>query len=131
MSLKPPATLRPGIGDAPNTVTSASLTCSAHVLPQPGHDGRVAQLGTLPLVERLEDDEHRAEVGAVGLQQERHAGDGDGVRHARRLAGDLLDLGHGVLGALQRRRVGQLDVDDEPALVLLRDEAGGACLNTQ
>ena len=35
---------------------------------------------------------------------------------------------HGFLGPLQRRRVGQLDVDDQPALVLLRDEAGGRTL---
>ena len=43
-------------------------------------------------------------------------------------AGDLLDLRHGFLRALQRGRVGQLDVDDEPALVLLRDEAGRSAL---
>ena len=45
-----------------------------------------------------------------------------------RFVGDLLDLGHGLLGPLQRRRVGQLDVDDQPALVLLRDEAGRGLL---
>ena len=39
--------------------------------------------------------------------------------------------GHRLLRALQRGRVGQLDVHDEPALVLLRDEAGGRLLNTQ
>ena len=43
--------------------------------------------GLCRFVERLEDDEHRAEVGAVGRQHERHARDGDGVRHARRRRG--------------------------------------------
>ena len=43
-------------------------------------------------------------------------------------AGDRLDPGHGLLGPLQRRRVGQLDVADDPALVLLRDEARGRLL---
>ena len=43
-------------------------------------------------------------------------------------AGDFLDARHRLLGALQRRRVGQLDVDDQPALVLLRDEARGGAL---
>ena len=53
----------------------------------------------------------------------------DGVGHARRLRGrSSSTCGHGLLGALQRRRVGQLDADDEPALVLLRDEAGRGIL---
>ena len=38
--------------------------------------------------------------------------------------GDLLNLGDDRFGALQRRRVGQLDVRDQPALVLLRNESG-------
>src|SRR5438270_350185 len=44
--------------------------------PQPRHHGRVLQVGPLPLGERLEDDEQRAEVGAVGLLHERQAADG-------------------------------------------------------
>ena len=80
--------------------------------------------GLLPLLERVEDDEHRGEVGAVGRLHERQAGDGHRMSHARVCASDLLDLCQRFLGALQRRRVGQLDADDEPALVLLRDEAG-------
>ena len=49
--------------------------------------------GAAALVESLEHDVHRAEVRAVGVQQERLAGDADRVRDARRLAGDLLDRG--------------------------------------
>ena len=76
-----------------------------------------------PLVERIEHDEHRAEVRAVGLLHEGIAGHGDRVGHAGRVAGDLVDLRPALLGPLQRGGVGQLDADDDPALVLLRDEA--------
>ena len=41
-------------------------------------------------VEIVEHDVHRAEVGGVGVEQDRLAGDGDGVLDARRLPGDLL-----------------------------------------
>ena len=44
-----------------------------------------AQLGSSPLVERIENDEHRAEVRAVGPEHERHAGDADGVGDALRV----------------------------------------------
>ena len=47
------------------------------------HDRRVAQLRLLPLVEGVQDDEHRGEIGAVGLQQERTAREGHRVRDAR------------------------------------------------
>ena len=39
-------------------------------------------------------------------------------------AGDAFDLGHHRCGPLERRRVGQLHVDEQVALVLRRDEAG-------
>ena len=80
--------------------------------------------GFLPLVEGVQHDEHRGEIRAVGLQQKRTAREGHRVGDAGRPAGDLLDLGDDRFGALQRRRVGQLDVHDQPALVLLRNEAG-------
>ena len=45
------------------------------------------------------------------------------VLDARNSAGDLLHfVGHGD-GPLERRRVGQLDVDDQVALVLLGNES--------
>ena len=72
-----------------------------------------------------------AEVGRVGRQHQRHARNRDRVGHARRFASDLFDLGDSRLGALQRSRVGQLNVDDEPALVLLGNEAGRARSKTQ
>ncbi len=76
------------------------------------------------LVERLQDDEHRAEVGAVGVQQERLAGDADGVRDAGRLrSGDLSILAITASRPLHRGRVGQLHVDQQVALILLGNEA--------
>ena len=50
---------------------------------------------------------------------------GDRVGDAGRVQGDLLDLVHDFDRALQRGRVGQLDVDHQPALVLGGNEAGG------
>ena len=47
------------------------------------------------------------------------------------LAGQRLDAGHDPLRALHRRGVGQLDVEEQIALVLLWDEAGGRALNCQ
>ena len=79
------------------------------------------------VVELVEHHVHRAEVGRVGVHQDRLAGDRHGVRDARQLAGDPLDLLHHLLGPLQRRRVGQLHVDQQVALVLRRDEARWAC----
>ena len=80
------------------------------------------------LCERIEHDEHRAEVRAVGRQQHRYPGDGRRVRHAGRLAGDRFDEGESVAGPLDRRGVGQLHVDDQPPLVLLRDESARGTL---
>ena len=73
----------------------------------------------------LEHDVHRAEVGRVGVQEQRLAGDADRVRDARRVAGQRFDAGHDPLRALHRGGVGQLHVEEQIALVLLRDEARG------
>ena len=77
----------------------------------------------MPFLERIEDHEHRAEVRTVGPHRERHAANPQGVAHALRAADDLVDVGHGRVGPLQRGRVGQLDHDVEEALVLLGNEA--------
>ena len=41
---------------------------------------------------------------------------------------DRHELRRGFLGTLERRRIGQLDVHDQPALVLLGYESGGGLL---
>ena len=61
------------------------------------------QLRLVPLVERIEDDEHRAEVRRVGLQQDRHA------RHAQRITAD--DIVTPVLGYCDK---GSWDVNKLP-----------------
>jgi hypothetical protein len=45
------------------------------------------------------------------------------VRDARRVERHLLDALGDLHRALERRRIGQLNVDDQPAFVLYRDEA--------
>ena len=47
-----------------------------------------------------------------------------GVGHARVLAGERADLAHDRLRPLERRAVRQGNVDEEVALILLRDEPG-------
>ena len=91
----------PGSGAAGKAVTTASVYPPAPLLPQLRHDGRVAQCRVAPLIERLEDDEHRGEVRTVGLQEKRDPGDGDRVRDARRFVGDFFDQGDGVTRSLQ------------------------------
>ena len=46
-------------------------------------DGVGGQLGPAPLLELLEHDVHRAEVGRIGVQEQRLAGDADRVLDAR------------------------------------------------
>ena len=77
------------------------------------------------LAEGGEDDECGAEVGAVGLQQNRLAGHAEGVIDAGNLRGELVDLLHDGFGAEHGGRIGQLDVDQQIALILFRNETGG------
>ena len=113
---------------------------------EPGGDGGVVLLVlALAVGERLQGDEGGAEVRGVGAQQERRAGDAQHVRRARDAlvallplrrgrspvqAGvvaqdDPLDLRQHGRGALHAGGVGQLDVDQQIALVLIGDEALG------
>ena len=66
-----------------------------------------------------------AEIGAVGLQQDGLAGDAEGVIDAGNLRGNFVDLLHDRFGAEHGGRVGQLHVDQQIALILFGDEAGG------
>ena len=54
---------------------------------QPGHDVIGVQLREPAVHRRIQDDEHRTEIGGVGLQQKRHSREADRVGHARRLRG--------------------------------------------
>ena len=124
--LKPPAVPRPSTGGAPKTLTRPSLISSCSVVCKPRGDRVAGEPGVGAVVEVVEHHVHRAEVGRVGVQQDRLAGDRHGVRDARasRWRSRSIVLHH-LLGALERRRVGQLHVDQQVALVLRRDEPGG------
>ena len=75
------------------------------------------------LVPRLERHEEEAVVGRRHVREKAEAGDRVVVLDALRLGEDLLDLAADVVGPLQRRRVGELDVQVEVALVLVGNEA--------
>ncbi len=77
-----------------------------------------------PLLERLQAEEHRRQVGAVGGREKRFPGDANGVGHAGDGAGNFVDFGQDFIGPLHRGAVRQLDVDEQIALILHGDEAG-------
>ena len=78
-----------------------------------------------PLGERLQQDVQGAQVGRVGVQDQRLAGDADRVLDPRRVPRNLLDAGHEAFRALDGGGVGQLHVQEQVSFVLLGDEAGG------
>ncbi len=84
-----------------------------------------------PLLERIEDHEHAADVADVRAQHGRIAGQVDRVRNAGLFAGNLAHLANDFVGAVKRRTVGQLGIEDQIALVLLGNEADGHGLETQ
>ena len=59
--------------------------------------------------------------GRVGVQDQRLPGDADRVRDARRLAASVSIRAITRSRPLHRRRVGQLHVEQQIALVLLRE----------
>ena len=70
--------------------------------------------------------------GALAFKQDRLAGDGHGVLDARELSrGRFFDLLHHRSVCSRRGRVGQLHVDQQIALVLRGDEAGGGLVKPQ
>src|SRR4030095_15077646 len=76
------------------------------------------------LLEGLRADEDGAGVGAVRPRRAREAGELHRVVDARRREDDLARAADDRIGARQRGTVGELDGDDEVALVLRRDETG-------
>src|SRR5262249_46183781 len=84
-----------------------------------------AHTGTMPLLERLEDHIHRTEIGRVGAEDQRLPADAHGAVHPGDIAGDLVDAGHEPFRAIDGGSIGELHVEDQIPLVLLRNEAGG------
>ena len=107
-----------------------------------GHEGKIHRVGVVvedldglcrpgeepvedpvrALMEFVEDHEHRAEVRAVGRQEERLPGRRLRVLHAGDRMRDGLQLVHQSDRPLLGRGVGQLDVAEQVAHVLRRDE---------
>ena len=79
----------------------------------------------MPLVEGIENHEHRAQVRSVGAQHERHAGNPQNVGHALGAADDCVGAGHHFFGSLQRGGIGKLYNQQKVSLVLVRYEARG------
>ena len=121
-SEKPPPVPRPWIAGGGKAKTFASGILARNSLLTPRMIGPTALLA-LALVPRLERDEVESGVGRRGAGQEAVAGDRLEVLDALGLGQDLLDLLAHRVGALERRGVGELDVDEEVTLVLVRQEA--------
>ena len=128
MILKPPAVPRPSTGGARRCSRSPAALPSEVA---PASRAAMASLDSVRRTRSLEIVEHqvqRAEVGGVGVEQDRLAGDGDGVLDARAFPGRCSSICWTTSWVRSTRGgVGQLDVDQQVALVLLRDEAGGRC----
>src|SRR5581483_11266711 len=69
--------------------------------------------------------EERPEVRARGVEEERVPSDGEGVGDTGGLQGNVDRLHEDGGRPLRRGRIGELDVDHDASLVLLRDEALG------
>src|SRR5262249_11392088 len=87
--------------------------------------------GGPPFVEPPEEDENVAAVRAVGVQNERRSRDGHRVGNSRRLQGNLFDRVGYFDRALQRSRIGQLDVRHQVALVLDGNEPAWDAVEAQ
>src|SRR5690606_33036814 len=83
-----------------------------------GGDGPGSQVVFLALVEVLQADEDDAAVRAVGEAVDRQPGEGNGVFHARVLAGDGRHAFDHRLGTVERGRVGELGEGHQVLLVL-------------
>ncbi|HEY7840276.1 MAG TPA: efflux RND transporter permease subunit, partial [Gammaproteobacteria bacterium] len=77
----------------------------------------------LPVLEGLEQDEHRARVRGAGESCAGKPGHADDVRDARHLEHLARGVQHDGFGPFQRRSLRQLRRPDQHALVLVRNEA--------
>ena len=123
-SLKPPATPSPGIGAAPYTVTLAASTLRAHWDRSLAMMAVSRRLALLRLSKGSSTMNIEAKLGLLACSRN----DNPEMETVCATPGVLRAISSTCatarLGPLQRRRVGQLDIDNQPALVLLGNEAG-------
>ena len=81
--------------------------------------------GALALLPRFEAHEHHRRVGEVQRVEDVQAGEAQRRADALGVAHDVFHLLEDFVGALERRALGQLDGDEEIALVLVRNEPAG------
>ena len=120
---KPPVLPRPMIGGRLNAKPAAPGMAASWGWTR-AMIGLDAQPRVLPLLERRERHHHERAVRLGEAVQEIVADDRGHAGDAGRIAHDLLDLPHDLLGAVDRGRLGELELGEERALVLLRQEAG-------
>ena len=125
ISLNPPAVPSPSMGGALKTLISPPRDFSAEGRLQPAGNHVVGKPLSDAGMKIVEHQVHRAEVGGVGVEQNRLAGNRHRVLDARRFVGDLFDPLHDLLRALHGGRVGKLHVDQQVAFVLRRNESFG------
>ena len=99
----------------------------AVLLAQFGGDGRGTPLRvSLSLFKGLQNDEHASHVADVGAQQRGVARKVDRMPDPRdllRIAGDRAHLLDDLVGTVQAGAVGQLGIDNQISLVLIRDKS--------
>ena len=92
-------------------------------LRQMGLDSVVAGLRSLAFFPWLQRDEEERAVGGVDAAQHAVAHDRADVLNAGRVHDDLFDFARGLRGALQRRRIRQLQAGIEVALIFIGQKA--------
>ena len=123
--VKPAPVPRPGMAGGPKATATASGICWANALLSAATTPFACASAVVALLPLLELDEEEALVRGVGAGDQAVAG--DRVVALDRLVGleDGLGLLHHQVGALERGGVGQVDLGQQVALVLLGDEARG------
>src|SRR5690606_34144480 len=94
----------------------------AHFSVEPGFDLLELLCLGFPVAPFFHADPSEAGVARADQTQQAEARDGGDMLHARYSGGYYLQFGHDLLRALERSGIGELDIDVEVALILIRNE---------
>ena len=75
------------------------------------------------MVEIVQHQINGAEIGSIGVEQNRLTGDGNRVLDTGGIQGDVLDPLNDIFGATDGGGIRQLDVDQQVAFVLCRNKS--------